>query len=441
MKYLRVLLFAFLLIFVGRVANPTYAQSDASLALVMTANGPIMPPMLEYFKRGIATAENRNAEVLIIELNTPGGSVSTMLEMVQIMRDSQVPIVVYVAPNDAIAGSAGALITMAGHASAMTPSAAIGAASPIDSSGNDIQSTLKSKINEMLKAKARGLVERRGASAVKLAEAMIDSAKAVTAKEARGVKLIDFISKDTNALLEQLNGFSVTTKDDTRKLNTQHIVVEALPMNLIESLLLTLTDPNIVFLLLSIGTMAILIEMSSPGGWAAGFIGAVCLALAIYGMGVLPINGFGAIFFIIAFVLFILDIKAPTHGALTLAGVGSFIVGALVLFNSPGTPQFQRVSIPLVIGMGVFIGAIFFAALIFVVRAQRGRIQTGAEALVGKTGIAKSFGGNAGQIQVGSELWSAEKSPESEKIHKGDSIEVVEVKGLRLIVKKRDSHL
>lgn len=437
MKYLRVLLLAFLLAFVGRIANPTYAQTNSSLALVMTADGPIMPPMLEYFKRGIATAEQRDAEVLIIELNTPGGSVATMLDMVQVMRDSKVPIVVYVAPNDAIAGSAGALITMAGHASAMTPSAAIGAASPIDSSGNDIKSTLEKKVKEILKAKARTLIEQRSASAVKLAEAMIDDAKAVTAKEARDAKLIDFISKDTNALLEQLHGFSVKTKDGARKLDTKNVVVEALPMDFIESLLLTLTDPNIVFLLLSIGVMAVLTEISSPGGWVAGFIGATCIALSVYGMGVLPVNWFGLIFFIIAFVLFILDLTAPTHGALTLAGVGSFIIGALVLFNSPGTPQFQRVSVPLAIGMGFFIGAIFFAALIFVVRAQRGRALTGIESFIGKTGTAKTFNGSAGQVQVGSELWSAEKSAKSEKIQKGDWIEVVEVKGLRLIVKKK----
>ena len=123
-------------------------------------------------------------------------------------------------------------------------------------------------------------------------------------------------------------------------------------MSFIEQLLLMLTDPNIVFLLLTIGVQAILIEISSPGGWVAGFIGVVCLTLAVYGMGVLPVNWFGIIFLLTAFVLFILDIKAPTHGALTAAGVASFIVGALVLFNSPGTPQFQRVSVPLVIGVG-----------------------------------------------------------------------------------------
>ncbi|HNN14873.1 MAG TPA: ATP-dependent Clp protease proteolytic subunit, partial [Anaerolineales bacterium] len=159
------------------------AQGDDPLAVVMTAEGTIMPPMLEYFKRGIETAENSNADVLVIQLNTPGGSIETMLDIIQTMRASKVPIVVYVSPNDAMAGSAGALITMAGHASAMAPKTAIGAASPIDSSGADIESTLETKIKEILKAKTRVLVEARGEEATRLAEAMIDDAKAVTASE------------------------------------------------------------------------------------------------------------------------------------------------------------------------------------------------------------------------------------------------------------------
>ena len=434
MKQIRIFLLALTLL---AFFSSVHAQSDEPLAIVMTVDGPIMPPMLEYIKRGIETAEQRNAEVIIMQLNTPGGSIATMLEIIEVMRASKVPVVVYVSPKDAIAGSAGALITMAGHASAMTPGTAIGAASPIESSGADIESTLESKVKEILKAKARSLVEERGTDAIELAEAMIDDAKAVTAKEALEVKLIDFVSDDTEDLLQSLNGFSVQMDKSKVALNTENIRTEDLNISFIEQLLLMLTDPNIAFLLLAIGVQGILIEISSPGGWFAGFIGATCLTLAVYGMGVLTVNWFGFIFLIIAFVLFILDIKAPTHGALTTAGVASFIVGALVLFNSPGTPQFQRVSVPLVVGMGIFIGLLFFGILLIALRAQHGPIQTGSESLLGKTGTAKTFAGDAGQVQLESELWSAEKTPGSESISMGDSIEVVEVRGLRLIVKKK----
>ena len=414
-----------------------HAQSNEPLAIVMAVNGPIMPPMLEYIKRGIKTAEQRNAEVVIMQLNTPGGSVDTMLNIIEVMRASKVPVVVYVSPNDAIAGSAGALITMAGHASAMAPKTAIGAASPIDSSGADIESTLQTKVKEILKAKARTLVEDRGTQATKLAEAMIDDAKAATAKEALEANLIDFISDDTEDLLQSLNGFTVQMNNSSHTFNTENIRIDDVNISFIEQLLLTLTDPNIAFLLLAIGVQGVLIEISSPGGWFAGFIGAVCLTLAVYGMGVLTVNWFGSIFLMMAFVLFILDIKAPTHGALTTAGVASFIVGALVLFNSPGTPQFQRVSVPLVIGMGIFLGLLFFGVLLIALRAQHNPVQIGAESMLGKTGTARTSVGDAGQVQLGSELWSAEKSTESGSIGKGDLVEVVEVRGLRLIVKKK----
>jgi len=412
------------------------AQTDEPLAIVLTADGPIVPPMLEYFRRGINTAQDRGAELLIIELNTPGGSVDTLLEIIQVMRNSEVPVVVYVAPREAIAGSAGALITMAGHASAMAPGTAIGAASPIDASGADINETLEAKVREILKAKARTLVESRGEQAVKLAEAMIEDAKAVTVDEALAAGLIDFTADDTQDLLQSLDGFTVETAGGERVLDTQNIRTEPLGMSFIEQFLLLLTDPNIAFLLLAIGVQAVLIEISSPGGWVAGFIGAVCLMLAVYGMGVLPVNWFGILFLLTAFVLFILDIKAPTHGALTTAGVASFIVGALVLFNSPGTPQFQRVSVPLVVGMGIFLGLIFFAILMVALRAQFKPVRMGAESLIGRQGIARTSMEESGQVQLGSELWSAESAKGSGRIGKGDRVEVVEVKGLRLLVKK-----
>lgn len=434
MKIKRILL----LLFIAFAAfQSAFAQTRDPIAIVLTADGPIMPPMLEYIQRGIETAEQRNAELVVLQLNTPGGSVETMQEIIAVIRASDVPVVVYVSPKDAQAASAGALITMAGHASAMAPRTVIGAASPIDSSGGDIESTLEKKIKEDLKAKARSLIVQRGEDAITLAEAMIDDAKAATADEALEVHLIDFISDDLEDLLQSLNGFTVQMEDGPRTLNTENIEVQTLNISFIEQLLLMLTDPNIAFLLLAIGVQAVLIELSSPGGWIAGFIGAVCLTLAVYGLGVLPVNWFGIIFMLIAFVLFVLDIKAPTHGALTTAGVASFIIGALVLFNSPGTPDFQRVSVPLVIGTGIFIGLLFFGIMMIALRSLHKPVQMGGESYVGKTGTAKMFEGEAGQVQVESELWSAEKAPGSESIGKGDKIEVVEVRGLRLIVKKK----
>ena len=434
MKTRRILILLFM---ASAAFHSAFAQSNTPVAVVLTAHGPIMPPMLEYIKRGIETADQRNAEVVVIQLNTPGGSLETMLEIIAVIRASDVPVVVYVAPKNAIAGSAGAMITMAGHVSAMAPETSIGASSPIDSSGENLNTTAETKAKEITKAAIRPFVTPRGENALALAESMIDDAKAATADEALDAGLIDFISDDLEDLLQSLNGFTVQMEDGPHTLNTSNIEIQELDISFIEQLLLMLTDPNIAFLLLAVGVQAVLIELSSPGGWVAGFIGAVCLTLAVYGLGVLPVNLFGVIFLIIAFVLFVLDIKAATHGALTTAGVASFIVGALVLFNSPGTPDFQRVSIPLVVGTGIFLGLIFFAIMMVALRAQHRPIQTGEESFVGRTGTAKMFEGEAGQVQVESELWSAEKEAGSAPIGKGDKIEVVEVQGLRLIVRKK----
>jgi membrane-bound serine protease (ClpP class) len=434
------LVLSFILILFGvfsLFSQPVRAQADGPLVLVMTADGPIMPPMLEYFKRGIETAEQREAEVLIIQLNTPGGAILTTLEIIREMRASSVPVVVFVSPRNAIAGSAGAMITAVGHVAAMAPETTIGASTPISSSGENLDSDARAKEINSMKAAIRPYVEPRGEEALALANAMIEEAKAVTANEALEAKLVDFVVDNVDDLVDSLNGFTVQMSNGPRTLDTSNSNTEPLEMTFIEQFLLMLTNPNIAFLLIAIGVQAVLIEISSPGGWVAGFIGVVCLTLATYGLGVLPVNWFGIIFLITAFVLFILDINAPTHGALTTAGVASFIVGALVLFNSPGTPEFQRVSVPLVVAVGLSIGAFFFLILVYALRALRTPIHAGAESFVGKTGSVRSWEGEAGQVQLESELWSAESADGSDTISMGDKVEVVEVSGIRLKVRKK----
>jgi len=441
MKPIRLL---FLLLFIAFVVafqpaqalSGTGAQSNAPLAIVLNAKGAVAPAMQEYIQRGLKVAERRNAELVILQLDTPGGGIDTMNNIVQVIRDSRVPVVVYVTPRGAMAASAGTLITMAGHASAMAPETIIGAASPVGGQGEDLGETLKAKEIEALKATVRTLGERRSEKAIALAESAIEDAKAASANEALDAGLVDFIATDLNDLLAQLNGFEVYLVDGPRILDTTNARTEEVPASFIEQLLGMLTNPNVVFLLITIGAQAIFIELGSPGGWVAGFIGVVCLALAGYGLGVLPVNWFGIIFLITSFALFILDIKAPTHGALTAAGIGSFIVGALVLFNSPGTPQFQQVSVPLVIVVGVLTGALFGVMVGFGIRAMKTPVRMGQQSLVGKTGTVTAALNPTGQVQLGSELWTAEAAEGSGKMRKGDKVEVVEVKGLRLKVRK-----
>jgi membrane-bound serine protease (ClpP class) len=416
--------------------QPLQAAAAGPIVLVLTIDGAITPATQEYLARGIQVAEQDGAGLVILQLNTPGGGLDPMQNMAQAIRASSVPVVVYVSPQGAWAASAGTVITLAGHAAAMAPETAIGAASPVGSQGADLPTTEQTKVKQAMRALVRSYTERRGAGATALAESTIESAVAVSATEALNVHLVDFIASDLADLLNQMDGYTVQMATGPRTLHTAGAVPQTLEMSLIEKLLQLLVDPNFVFILLSIGVQAILIELSSPGGWVVGFIGVVCLALAAYGLGVLPVNWFGLAFLVIAFVLFIVDIKAATHGGLTAAGVGSFIVGALVLFNSPGTPQFQRVSLPLVILVALVIGISFAIIVGFALRAQKRPVITGQEGLRGKTGIARTEINPTGQVQSGAELWTAELADGQGRIRKGQKVEIVQVEGVRVKVRK-----
>ncbi len=413
------------------------AQGESQLALVLNAEGMVAPAMTDYILRGIQAAEDRRAQVLVLQLNTPGGLISEMEVIVQAIRGSQVPVIVYVTPRGGMAGSAGALITLAGHVAAMAPETIIGAASPIQGNGEDLNETLELKQKQALRAQVRTLTERRTPAAISLAEEMVEVARAVSAQEASEIGLIDFIATDLDDLLAQLDGYEVQMSAGPRKLLTANAVVETFSMSFVEQLLEILVDPNLTFLLVTLGILSILIEIASPGGWVAGFIGIICLVLAAYGLGVLSVNWFGAVFFALAFVLFVLDVKMPTHGALTATGVGSFIVGGLVLFNSPGAPAFQQVSIPLVVGTGIFTGAAFAVIIGFAIRAQHTPQQTGPEMLLGAVGTALGEIAPRGQVQVQSEQWSAELAEGESPISSGQRVQVVALDGLRLIVRQK----
>lgn len=409
------------------------AQTEKRI-LVLRAEGPLTPAMAEYLDRGLKRAEQEFYAALVFQLATPGGSIELMDRMVRSIRASQVPVIIYIAPRGSVAGSAGTVITLAGHAAAMAPETAIGAASPVGSQGEDLGETIEAKAKNILKAQVRSLAAWRGEKAIALAEATIESAEAVSAVEALDAGLIDLIAADVDDLLAQLDGFSVTLEDEPFILETDGYAVVTLRQSLIEQLLQVLTNPNVIFLLLTVGIQAILIEISSPGGWVAGFVGVVSLALGTLGLGVLPVNWFGLIFLVTAFVLFILDVKAPTHGALTAAGIASLIVGGLVLFNSPSTPSFQRVSVAFVVGVSLVSAALFMTVLAFALKAQQRPVETGAITLIGKTAEVRSDFTPLGMVQVAGELWSAAFEGDATEVKIGDRVEVIEVEGLRLKV-------
>jgi membrane-bound serine protease (ClpP class) len=397
---------------------------------VLKIEGPVTPIMISYMERGIRTAETDGAETLVIELNTPGGQIDLMSKIVQAFLQSNVPVTVYVYPAGAYAASAGTLITLAAHVSAMAPGTTVGAASPVGEQGEDLSQTLEKKVKEDLKAQARGLAERRGEKAVTWAESAIEEAKAATAQEALELGVVDFVATDLKELLTEMDGFTVEVNHQEVTLHTAGATVQELPMTFVEQFLHTVTNPTIAFILLTLGINAILFELSSPGGYAAGIVGVICLLLAFYALGVLPVNYAGLILIALAFVLFVVDIKAPTHGVLTVGGIVSLVAGALILFNSP----LYHVSISAVISVALVTGLFFAFAIAKVVQARKRPATTGREGLIGRVAQARTALDPEGIVFVKGELWQA--SAVDGPIDVGERVEIVAVQGFCLQVKK-----
>ncbi len=410
------------------------AAAQGSRAYVLTLNGPLTPAQAAYLERALNQAQGNETEVIILQLNTPGGDITLMQKMVSLIRSSQAPVVVFVSPRGALAGSAGTLVTLAGDAAAMAPETVIGAASPVGSQGQNLDTTEQTKIKEALKAEVRTLAAQRPPAAIKLAQDAIETAQAATADEAHAAGLVDFLANDIPDLLRQLDGYTLTMNGQARTLHTRGLEVVPLDMNVLESVLDLLTNPNVVFLLLTIGAQALLIELSNPGAWVPGVIGAVSLALAFYGLGVLPVNWFGLIFVALAFILFVMEVHAPTHGALAATGTAALVAGGLVLFNSPGSPDFFRVSVPLVIVTSLLLALAFVVLLTFALRAQRRPAVLGIENLIGREGEMRS----PASIQVAGELWSAlPADAENLPLEPGQPVVVTAVRGLKLLVRPK----
>lgn len=425
------LLSLFLMLLV--IPQPVYAQTESPEIVVIEATGPVIAPFASFISRGIEEADERNAEAVILVLDTPGGQVNQTLEIVQDIRNSDVPVIVYVGPPGAKAASAGLLITLAGHAAAMAPDTAIGASSPIDMSGGDLQGTAEEKAEQYLSAQARGLAEKRGEAAIELANEAVTAARAASFQEAYDANLVDFIADDLDDLLAQLHNFEIEILGDNRTLNTRNASTIFITPSPLEQILFVVTDPNILSLLLLIGPILLIVEIRTPGGWVAGALGTVFMGLALYGLGVLPVNWLGLVFVGLAIVLFILEVTTPTNGILAAVATASMAVGIIVLFSQPGIEQFGTLSIPLVIGQSIVVGALFAFFAIMVMRAHRLQPTTGREGMIGQTARVVRDLDPEGMILIMGERWNA-FTTDKHTIPAGQDVEIVEFKGMRIKV-------
>lgn len=402
---------------------------------VATVNGVIDPLVAQYLERGIQLAEQDGAQCLVIQMDTPGGSDSAMRDIVQHMLNSSVPVVVYVSPAGARAGSAGVFITIAADIAAMAPGTNIGAAHPVGITG-EITGTMNEKVTNDAAAYARALAERRGRNATWAEEAVRESTS-ITANEAVKIGVVDLIANDLPDLLEKIDGETVSTASGERHLVTRGAEIRQVPMSLPQRILHAIVDPNIAYLLFTIGILALVAEFFHPGAILPGVTGAICLILAFVAFGNLPVNWGGVALIVLAVVLFILDIKVAGY-ALSVGGIIAFILGSLMIFSplipiSPATPSLV-VSRPLIAVMTAAITAFFVFALSAGIRAQRARVISGIHTLVGATGVATSDLDPLGTVQVKSELWSA-VADGAEAIRQGEQVKVVAVEGVRLKVR------
>lgn len=426
----------FLTVWIGLL--PTFAAGDE--IIVLQIKGPVNQTMLNYFQRGIQEAIGAEAAAVIVELDTPGGELGATLEIIQLFQNSPVPIIVYITPAGAQAASAGSLIMLGGHASGMAPDTVVGAASPVTGDGTDIGETLFRKIVEDTQAVVRNLADDRGEEVVQLAEAMIADAEAVTAQEALDVGFTDAIAINRQALIEALDGKTVTVLEEPLTLNLASAAVNISGMTRIEQALYglatVLANPIFVSALIGLGVQAIIFEFSNPGGWVAGFIGFVCIGLALFGLGQLPANYFGLALIVVAFILLLMELFTPTYGALAVTGSITMILGFLILFNSPGTPEFARISIPAAVSIAVLSAGMSFLFVWLGLRAQTRQVMTGAEGLVGKIGRVRqpleSDGATyTGMVFVYGSLWTAHAS---QPISKNARVIVKSVEGLTIHV-------
>jgi membrane-bound serine protease (ClpP class) len=392
-----------------------------------------------YIERVLGVARDDGAQALILQLDTPGGDLDATYNIIKDMLASSVPVVVYISPSGARAGSAGTFITYAANIAAMAPGTNIGAAHPVDLGGGDITGTIGVKVTNDAVAHILSLAAQRGRNA-DWAEKAVRESVSITSQQALDLHVVDIIANDVPDLLNQMDGRAVKVAGDVQvTLHVRGATIRELDMNFFEAFFHTLLDPNIALILLNIGSLAILIELYNPGATLPAVTGVICLTLAAVALYNLPTNWAAVVLIAASIVMFVFDLKVNSF-VLTAGGILAFILGAFFLFRpfTPPEPTAPEVSVsPFVIGgLALMTAAFFSLALGAAVRSRRAPVVTGIGPFLGAYGVATSELAPAGTVRVKSEDWSAtaDKAP----IHKGERVKVLAVEGLRLRVVKSE---
>lgn len=402
----------------------------AQKVLVIKVDGSINPVSADHIHDGIKKASQDKAECLVILLNTPGGLLKSTRVIVSDILESPVPVIVFVAPGGAHAGSAGVFITMAAHIAAMAPGTNIGAAHPVDLQGK-MDSVMSEKATNDAAAFIRSIAEKRQRN-FQWAEDAVRRSLAITEKEALEKRVIDLVALNTTELLRNIDGKNVAVQGGTTVLHTSKAQVETVEMSALEKILDLLSDPNVAYLLLLLGMYGILFELYNPGAILPGVVGVISLILAFYSMHTLPINYAGLALIVFAIILFLLEIKIVSHGILAIGGVVSLLLGSLMLIRSDAALESVRISRSVIIA-AVAVSALFFLFVLGLgMRALRARPITGVEAMTGEIGESLDILNPNGTVRVHGEIWRAIST--SGAIGQGERIRVVAIHDLTLLV-------
>ncbi len=415
-------------------AAPSTVASSAVVDVVRV-DGVIGPAMARYVHRALARAAAENAQALVIEIDTPGGLMKSMDDIAKALLATPVPSVAYVYPSGARDASAGVFITYAASLAAMAPTTHLGAAHPVSlagGGGGGIDKTEMTKLTNDAVAEIRGFAIRNGRNAA-WAEQAVRQSVSITEKEALRLRVIDVVADSPRDLLAKIDGRKVRVGAGSQRLRTRNAPLADIPMDLAEQFLGLLSDPNVGFILMTLAMYGLIIEFNNPGAVFPGVIGGLALVLALASFAAIEVNVAGLLLIAFSIALFIADIKVPSHGVLTAGGIASFVVGSLLLTQDQA--PFMRISLMLILTVAVMTALFFVFAVGAGIRAQRRKVQTGQEALVGVIGVARSDIAPTGTVFVQGELWNARNFGD-EPIATGERVGVVRVDGLRLDVRK-----
>ncbi len=432
----RIIRISFFLVLLIIALTSVTARAATSTVDVLQAKGVVNPVLVDYIERGIEHAEETYATACIIQLDTPGGLDTSMRDIVQDIVNARVPVVVYVSPSGARAASAGVFITVSAHVAVMAPNTAIGAAHPVaigEEGESAMSEAMEEKVVNDAAAYIRSIAEAHGRN-IEWAEKAVRESVSATEEEALELNVIDMVAPDLESLVKQLDGLEVTLLGGAAvTLETSDASINYVPMSTIEDFLYAISDPNIAYLLLSLASLGIMAEITNPGMIFPGVIGAICLLMAFFSLGMLPVNYAGILLIVLAIGLFIAEFFTASFGLFTAGGITSLVLGSLLLFK--GGPIFQ-VNPWLIAGLSLVILAFVIFAATRIIKAHRTQATTGWEELIGKPARVMTALDPEGQVLFRGEHWKAVS--EEGNIEPGEDVIIEKVDNLKLYVTKKN---